>query len=267
MMRIKILSGMLALLLLGVFAGRASADSSAPADSLTSIFKAADNDFWNGEYEKAREKYERLEQLGVEDAALSYNYGTACARLGKLGEAVLHYERALRLDPGMDDARYNLSVIREFIARRASEAGRDADLAPASGPWRATLDRFSSRGAALIFLIFHLALFAVLGIRRFVFAEMPRLSLGVVSGVLFVLTVTTFAVALGKWHQDTHEVEAVLTAEGASDIMEGPGSEVKRFSLEEGSRVQFLEDRGEWTHIKDAEGRDGWVSSATLGRI
>ena len=267
MMRITAITGMLAGLLLCGFAPRAVADDKAPVDSLGSIFKAADNDFWNGEYDKAREKYERLEQLGVEDAALSYNLGTACARLGKLGDAVLHYERALRLDPGMDDARYNLSVIREFVARRASEAGRDADLAPASGPWRATLDRFSSRGAALIFLIFYLALFAVLGVRRFINAELPRLSLGVVSGVLFVLALTTGAVAFGRWHLDTHEVEAVLTAEGATDVMEGPSSEVKRFSLEEGSRVKYLEARGDWTHLKDAEGRDGWVPSETLGRI
>lgn len=237
------------------------------ADSLTSIFKSADNEFWNGDYEKAKQTYERLEKLGVEDASLSYNLGTAYARLGKLGMAVLHYERALRLDPSQDDARYNLGVIREFIARKASEAGRDADLVPASGPWRATLDRFSSRGAALIFLIFHLALFAVLGIRRFVFAEMPRLSLGVLSGILFVLTIATFVVALGKWHQDTHEIEAVVIQEGAVDIMEGPGSTVKRFSLEEGSRVRYLESQSDWTHVKDSEGRDGWVASNSLGRI
>lgn len=251
----------------GLFLLSASPQAALCADSLESIFKSADNDFWNGEYEKAREKYERLENLGMADASLSYNLGTVYARLGKLGEAVLHYERALRLEPGQDDARYNLSVIREFIARRASEAGRDADLVPSAGPWRATLDRFSSSGAALIFLVFHLALFAVLGIRRFISAEMPRLSLGVLSGVIFVLTLSTFAVAVGKWHQDTHEKEAVIIREGAVDILEGPGSEVKRFSLEEGSRVKLLETRGQWIHLQDLEGRDGWLSADTLGRI
>jgi hypothetical protein len=236
-------------------------------DSLNSIFKNADNDFWNGEYEKARTAYDRLEKLGVEDAALFHNLGTVYARLGKLGTAVLYYEKALRLDPGQDDARYNLSVIREFIARKAGEAGRDADLAPASGPWRTTLDRFSSKGAATIFLICHLCLFAVLGIRRFALKEMQRLSLGVLAGVLFVLTVSTFAVALGKWHQDTREQEAVITKEGAMDVLEGPGSSVKRYAIEEGSRVQVLETRGQWVHLKDVDGRDGWAASSNLGRI
>ena len=251
----------------GLFLTAPIAVSAASADSLESIFKTADNDFWNGEYEKAKQAYERLEQLGVQDAALYYNLGTAYARLGKLGMAVFEYERALHLDPGQDDARYNLGVIREFIARRASEAGRDADLAPAAGPWRATLDRFSADGAAFIFLIFHLSLFGVLAIRRFIVAELPRLSLGVLAGVLFVLTIATFAVAVGKWHQDTHDIEAVIVQEGSVDVMEGPGSEVKRFAIEEGSRVRFLESRADWTHLQDSEGRDGWVSSASLRRI
>ncbi len=267
-MRLRTTSGTAALIFFAglLFASLMPADATA-ADSLEAIFKAANNDFWNGEYDKAQKEYERLEKLGVEDAALSYNLGTAYARLGKLGLAVSQYERALKLDPGQDDARYNLGVIREFIARRASEAGRDADLAPAAGPWRATLDRFSARSAALIFLAFHLALFAVLGIRRFVFAEMPRLSLGVLAGVLLVLTVSTFAVALGKWHQNTHEVEAIVVREGSVDVMEGPGSTVKRFAIEEGSRVRYLESRAEWTHLQDGEGRDGWVAADCLGRI
>ncbi len=237
------------------------------SNSLQSMFQSADNDFSNGEYDKARAAYERLLGLGVEDAAVFHNLGTVYARLGKLGIAALYYEKALRLDPGMDDARYNLSVIREFIARKAGEAGRDADLAPSAGPWRATLDRFSSKGAATIFLVFHLALFAVLGIRRFVFAEMQRLSLGVLAGVLFVLTVCTFAVAVGKWHQDTREQEAVVVTVGAMDVMEGPHSTVKRFAIEEGSRVQVLETREKWMRIKDSDGRDGWADSKNLGRI
>jgi tetratricopeptide (TPR) repeat protein len=231
------------------------------------VFKKANNAFWNGEYEAAKNGYEKLEELGVRDPVLSYNLGTAYARLGKLGVAVRHFERALRLDPGQDDTRHNLSAIREFIARRASEGGRDADLAPAAGPWRAVLDRFSSRGAAIAFLVFHIALFMVLGIRRFVFAEMPRLSLGVLAGVLIILTLSTGAVALGKWHQDNYVKEAVVVAEEQLDVMEGPSSTVMRFALEEGSRVEILEETATWLRILDSEGRDGWVPAEALGRI
>ena len=237
------------------------------AQSLSTLFKQANNEFWNGEYDKSLQTYKKLADLGVKDPALYYNLGTAYGRLGHLGQATLYYEKALKLDPGQDDARHNLEAIREFIARRASEAGRDADLVPSAGPWRAMLDRFSAFGAAVTFVVFHLSLFLVLGIRRFVYQEMPRLTLGVAAGVLFILALATGAIAIGKWHHDTHVKEAVVLSDGAIDVMEGPKSEVKRFSIEEGSRVTVLDTTNGWTRLLDGEGRDGWVPQKSLGII
>ena len=239
----------------------------AQAESLESVFEEANNAFWNGDYEKAAQKYERLEELGVREVALSYNLGTAYARLGKLGMAARHYERALRLEPDHPDTLHNLAILREYLARRASEQGRDADLVPGATPWRAVLDRFSPTSASIGFLVFHIALFLVLIIRRFVRREMPRLSLGVLVGILAILTATTLAVTVGKWHHANYAQEAVVVSEGALDVMEGPASNVKRFAVEEGSRVIVLEQRGEYTRLRDGSGQDGWVESLSLGSI
>ncbi|MBW2276484.1 MAG: hypothetical protein JRF63_03265 [Deltaproteobacteria bacterium] len=242
-------------------------EAAAAGKSLDSVFEEANNAFWNGEYEKSAELYAELEELGARSTALSFNRGTAEARLDNLGRAVRHYERALRQDPGHADAMHNLGVIREFIARRASEQGRDADLAPAVGPWRAVLDRFSPRSASIAFLIFHLALFAVLILRRFIVAETYRLTLGVLAGVLAVLTLATFAVTLGKWNQISGEREAIVIVRGVVEIKEGPDSEVKRFVLDEGSRVKLLEERDAWVKLRDDQGRDGWAPREALGEI
>lgn len=235
--------------------------------SLDSMFDEANNAFWNGEYERAAELYAELEELGARSPALSYNRGTAEARLGNLGHAVRHYERALRQNPGHADAVYNLTAIREFIARRASEQGRDADLAPAVGPWRAVLDRFSPSSASIAFLVFHIALFGVLILRRFIAGETPRLTLGVLAGVLAVLTIATGAVTVGKWNQVSDEREAIVVARGVVEVMEGPESEVERFVLDEGSRVKLLEERDAWVKLRDDQGRDGWAPGEALGEI
>ena len=241
--------------------------AAAEGKSLDSMFDEANNAFWNGEYEKSAELYAELEELGARSPALSFNRGTAEARLGNLGRAVRHYERALRQDPGHADATHNLAVIREFIARRASEQGRDADLAPAVGPWRAVLDRFSPRSASIAFLIFDMALFAVLILRRFITKEIYRLTLGVLAGVLAALTIATLAVTLGKWNQISGEREAIVVAVGIVEVMEGPESEVKRFVLDEGSRVRLLEEREAWVKLRDDQGRDGWAPGEALGEI
>lgn len=239
----------------------------AEAGNLAGLFNEGNAAFWAGDYAKAANSYARLEELGATSPELTYNRATAEARLGNLGRAVQYYERVLRREPGHEEAVQNLAIVREFLARRASEAGRTADLAPATTAWRALLDRFSPRSAAFAFLLFHLALFGSLIARRFVRADGARLSLGVAVGVLAILTAATAAVAIGKWRQETSEREAVVVRPGSVDVVEGPSSAVKRFSLDEGARVSILERREGYLKIRDDNGRDGWAPDADLGEI
>jgi tetratricopeptide (TPR) repeat protein len=243
--------------------------SAAPASSgnLEQMFGAGNAAFWNGDYAKAAKAYAELEELGVKSLELDYNRATAEARLGNLGRAIQYYERVLRREPGDEDTVHNLAVIREYLARRASESGRNADLAPATTAWRALLDRFTPRSAAFAFLLFHLALFGALAARRFVRGEGLRLSLGVAVGVLAILTTATLAIAVGKWRQETHEPEAIVVRPISMDVVEGPSSAVRRFALNEGSRVRVLEAREGFVKIRDDEGRDGWAKAGDLGEI
>jgi len=245
----------------------AAGSARAETGNIAGIFNEGNAAFWAGDYAKAASSYARLEALGASSAELAYNRATAEARLGNLGRAIQYYERVLRREPGHEDAVHNLSIIREFLARRASEAGRNADLAPATTAWRALLDRFSPRSAAFAFLLFHLALFTALVARRFLRVDGVRLTLGVAIGVLSLLTTATAAVAIGKWRQETREPEAVVVRTGTVDVVEGPGSAVKRFALDEGSRVSILERREGFVKIRDDSGRDGWAPSADLGEI
>lgn len=241
--------------------------SPASAESIEGLFHKANNAFWNGEYQKAAETYAELEELGVRDADVYYNRGTAEARMGRLGRAVLMYERALRQDPGHEDAQYNLEEVREFIAKEASERGYDADIAPEVTAWRALLDRFTSRSAAIVFLLFHMGLFAVLLIRRLLRADLPRMTLGVLAGVLALMAVLSAAVVVGKWNQHLHLKEAIVVSPDEVFVVEGPESRVKRFELIEGARVEVLDRQGLWIRIHDAEGRDGWARARDFETI
>jgi len=237
------------------------------ASSLPEVFATANEQFWAGRYAEARAGYQRLLDLGASDPVILHNLATAEARLGELGRAVWHYEQALRRDPGLETSARNLLILREHLARRANEAGRDADLAPATNAWRAVLDRFTGDGAAVILLLLDLLLFGLILARRFSGAESLRLGLGVAAGVFALATALALAVALGRWHLERHVAEAVVIASGASEAREGPGSDVKRFTVEEGSRVRVREERDGFVRIEDGAGRDGWLSARSLGRL
>ena len=78
-----------------------------------------------GDYEAAGVLYRRLleeSDEGVDRAALHYNLGNAEYRAGRLGYAMLHWERSLALHPGDDDARANLGLAHELLDRRLTEA-------------------------------------------------------------------------------------------------------------------------------------------------
>ena len=91
-----------------------------------------------GGYREAAEAWRRLlaeapppgpteEAAALDRAALHYNLGNAEFRDGRLGFAMLHWERSLRLRPGDDDAAANLALARSVLDRRLTAAA-------ASGP-------------------------------------------------------------------------------------------------------------------------------------
>lgn len=62
------------------------------------------------DYNQAVQSYLKVLNEGYESAELYYNLGDAYYREGKLGYAILNYERALKLSPGDDDIRHNLAL-------------------------------------------------------------------------------------------------------------------------------------------------------------
>lgn len=63
-----------------------------------------------------------IQQQGA-SAKLYYNLGNSYYRLGEMGNAILAYERALRLDPSDDDVRNNLAFVNARITDRPGERG------------------------------------------------------------------------------------------------------------------------------------------------
>ena len=61
-------------------------------------------------------------KTGVRDPQAHYNLGNACFKAGRLGEAVLWYERALRLAPRDADIRANLHYVEQLRLDKVSEA-------------------------------------------------------------------------------------------------------------------------------------------------
>ena len=90
---------------------------------------AAARSYDAGDYEAAAAGYRRLLAApeGLDRAALHYNLGNAEYRAGRLGYAMLHWERALAMRPGDGDARANVALARDVLDRRLTDAAAGGD--------------------------------------------------------------------------------------------------------------------------------------------
>lgn len=82
-----------------------------------------------GDYESAAAAYRRLLAApdGLDRGALHYNLGNAEYRRGRLGYAMLHWERSLAIRPGDEDARANVALARAVLDRRLTDAAAAGD--------------------------------------------------------------------------------------------------------------------------------------------
>lgn len=87
------------------------------------LIQQADSAYNAEDFRQAADLYLGAVNQEGPSAKLLYNLGNSYYRLGEMGNAILSYERALRLDPSDKDTRYNLEFVNTRITDRPGERG------------------------------------------------------------------------------------------------------------------------------------------------
>ena len=223
----------------------------------------ADNSYRMGDYPAAIEGYEAVLSAGQTSANLYYNLGNAYYREGQMAQAILNYERALRLKPSMDEARENLALANSHTADRITVLPqlfivRWVDwlcTAVTPGAWR------------MVWLL----LFALLGISVALLSISRRPPLrktgfiGII--VTAVLLICTTLLLIGATNRYNAHSEAIVM-EQAITIKSSPEQQsIDKMLLHEGTKVDVLEELTGWYKIRIADGTTGWCPSSSIERI
>ena len=224
-------------------------------------FRQANELYAEGSHGAAAEVYEAILAGGFHNADVYYNLANARYMAGDIAQAVLGYERALRLDGSHEDAAANLEFVREQLADRQVRVG---------GAFSAALERFfrrvgTGRLALLVSLLYFVAIgCAVAGILRGAFQSWLLRAIVVVA----VLLVLTGGLLGYRIHRTTVVREAVIVAADVP-VRTGPGDDfVLEFRLHEGTKVRLREARDDWARVS-VEGTDleGWLPERTVEEI
>ena len=223
------------------------------------------------EYAAAVEAFEMVVTLEEASADVYYNLANAYFKLGQqntsrpfaggeLGRAVLNYERALKLDPTHDDARYNLDIAKDYT--------NDTEAVPESfivRLWHSMAGLMTTNGwviFSLVVLGLALAALCTYLLNGNVVVRKVAFFLSLILGLLFIL-----ATALSLTQKGAAEVDnrAVILVNDTTPVHASPDSASKVIrEPSQGVSVEVERREGDWCEVRFADGEKGWVRSANI---
>ena len=245
-------------LLMMLVPAAAHAQDESYADSLWNSANAA---YADGRWADAVADYELISGMGYESASLYCNTGDAFFKDGNVPMAIVYYERALKLDPSYDDARYNLELMNAMIQDRIDPVpefilkvwAQDVCYIMDSNAWTVCFLVFLALTLAMV-LVFVLAPTA--GGRRTGFFT------GIVMLLLAVMSVT-----FSLWQKNDYmSADEAVVMRPVTSVKSSPAAESSTdlFILHEGTKVRIIDSVGRWNNIELADGRQGWLPSEDL---
>jgi tetratricopeptide (TPR) repeat protein len=249
------------LLVMLLFSGGLTAAAQPPA--LQDSLAKGNQLYTSGKYAAAVKTYEAIAGKGFESFELYYNLGNALYKTNNITFAILNYERALKLIPTNEDARFNLEMAKKQVVD-------NIDLLPEPGFLRWWHELINSKPAdgwathTLVSFFLFLTLFAL-----FLFASTIRnkqLSFWLAVTAL-TYSLITFSFGSTQRSKLVNHNSGVITERSVR--MKGSPSETgtELFILHEGLSVQITDKLGDWIEIRLADGNKGWLKESSLIRI
>lgn len=222
--------------------------------------KEAETAYTQEDYNKAIELYEGIIKSHGESAAIFYNLGNAYYKAGKVAPAILNYERALVLDPGDKDIRFNLQMARQKTVDKIEPVGGFF-----LSQWFDSIQNMAGADSwgkigILCFILFIGCLIL------FFFSKWIHLKkIGFYAGLL-LLVLVIFANIFGQ-HQKAEMLNrnsAIIFAPTVTIKSSPDASGTDLFILHEGTKVSVKSKLGDWSEIEMEDGSVGWMPTKDI---
>jgi len=227
------------------------------------LMKQGGDYYRNGEYDRAIGTYEEILNDGYEGTALYYNLANSYYRIGKLGYAILNYERALKFSPNDEDAKHNLSFANLSTVDRIQPLPKFFifDI------WETILGMFSVNSWSYLAYVLYIIL--LLFIAYYFFAKtifQQKIILFSGLGVLIILALTVSLLVV-KVNRETKEKSGVIIVQSVTVKTSPDIKSTDTFVIHEGLKVKLEDKLDDWIKIRLADGKIGWILAENAGEI
>ncbi len=216
------------------------------------LFEQGNEAYSRGDFSAATEFYNQLTETSGYSTGVLSNLGNSYAQSGRIGKAILNYERALRLAPSDSDIQGNLTLIKKesgLFPREYSWSERFFQLLDLN-QW--TMSAFS--------VLVLLSIFQLLSL-KFHFSTLMRRLVTAGCFFLLILSVTAAFYRHQQWHP------SVVTKSDSRLLISPFNAAASTSSIQQGRLVYPQETHGKFSYVRDETGRKGWIDSSAIEAV
>jgi len=214
-------------------------------------------------YEKAILTFEKIIDEGqIKNAMLYYNLGNAYFLKGDIGNAILNYRQAEKLDSSDTNIQKNLTFAR---SKRIDKVGIKTEKRVLQTLFFWHYD-FSLKTKFLLTCIFFGTVCVCISAAIWFGRNNALTTFAIICAVLMVCFLSSVAI---EYKTHTSKISGVITANEVI-ARQGNGENYPasfKEPLHEGTEFDLLENRSGWFHIKLSDDSDGWIPNSTAELI
>lgn len=225
-----------------------------------SLMQQGNTAYQNGDYELTIDCYQEIVSHGNEGAILYYNLGNAYFKAKQTPEALLWYERALRLDPSNEDIKHNIAYANLQITDKIEVLPELFIVRWWNGLSQSMTATAWAVMAVVFGAVFALSI-ALMIVSRRRWLSVTAVILAIVSLIIAVFSLIFASKESKRYIQQPEAIvmQSVVNAKGTPDE-----SGTSLFVIHEGLKVAVTDRVGSWVEIKLPNGEKGWVEASSI---
>ena len=255
------------LFLMATLASFAQADSTqvekgiaqAPVEIATKA--KADSAYINNDFASAVYLYENILANQGESADIYYNLGNSYYKMDNIAKAILNYEKALILNPGNGDIRFNLELAQSKTVDKVTPMSEVFLVT-----WMNDLtNTMSEKGWAKMAIISFILMLLMLAL-YFFSKKIALKKIGFISAIclLLICIIANISASTQKNKAQSHATAIIMAPSVTAKSTPNDGG-TDLFILHEGRKVNIKDNTmREWKEIQLEDGNVGWVPASAI---
>lgn len=215
------------------------------------------------DFVKAAEKYKAVVNSGFESFELYYNLGNCYFKTNNLPAAILYYEKALKLNPSDENTNFNLNIANNRIVDKIEAI---PELFYARW-WKKLYNLYDADSWSYMAIVSGFVFFVILSVyfisKKYILKKISFF----ISIFLLALSILLIVLAKTQFNSSHNQIEAIMFSPSTNAKSSPDDNSTDLFVIHEGTKVQILDNVGEWNEVRIANGSRGWVKISSLEKI